>query len=481
MSEKFYEKGKSDWILIYAVEESRVKETLLNIILKNQALLYDIPDNLKEILTANLKFSNPLKLEKAALGRWNKDIPEFVTAYKEIRNNGIVIPRGYMRRLILLCRHHHVPYTIDDRRRILSEKDFVFKGCLKPFQEEAVAKMLSKDFGTLSAPTGSGKTVMALYMIAQRRQPALIVVHTKELALQWVERIGTFLGIPEKEVGFIGAGKKIIGDKITVALIQSLYKCADEAAQHIGYLIVDECHRIPSRTFTEAVSAFDSKYMLGLSATPWRRDRLSVLIFWYLGDIHHEIGNSLLVEKGHILQPEIIVRETDFKPYYDPVTEYGKMLSELTANDERNRLIASDIAAESLNNRAVSLVLSDRKKHCETLQSILKYKFKLSADLLTGDLNDSQRKAVHERLNQGQVKILIATGQLAGEGFDCKALSALFIATPIRFGGRLLQYLGRVLRPAPGKEKPRVFDYVDIHVGPLKSAAIARQKVYTRV
>lgn len=266
-----------------------------------------------------------------------------------------------------------------------------------------------------------------------------------------------------------------------MALIQSLYKCADEATQHIGYLIVDECHRIPSRTFTEAVTAFDSKYMLGLSATPWRRDRLSVLIFWYLGDIHHEIAGSLLVEKGHILQPEIIVRETEFRPFYDPVTEYSKMLSELTANDERNRLIASDIASECQENKSVSLVLSDRKKHCETLQSILKYKFKLSADLLTGDLNDSQRRSVHERLNQGQVKILIATGQLAGEGFDCNALSALFIATPIRFSGRLLQYLGRVLRPASGKERPRVFDYVDRHVGPLKAAAIARQKVYTHV
>lgn len=453
----------------------------VKIILNNQALLYDIPGNLKEILIENLKFPNPLRLENKRMGRWTGDIPEFLIAYKEIRNNGLLIPRGYMRRLILLCRHYHVPYSIEDQRRVFPEMDFVFRGSLKPFQEEAAVKMLSKDFGTLSAPTGSGKTVMALYMIAQRRQPALIVIHTKELALQWRERIGTFLGIPEKEVGFIGAGKKIIGEKITVALIQSLYKCSDEAAKHIGYLIVDECHRIPSRTFTEAVTAFDSKYMLGLSATPWRRDWLSALIFWHLGDIHYEIGNALLVEKGHILQPEIIVRETEFKPYYDPVTEYSKMLSELTANDERNRLIASDIAEESLQNKGVSLVLSDRKKHCETLQSILKYKFRVSADLLTGDLNDSQRKAVHDRLNKGQVKILIATGQLAGEGFDCKELSALFIATPIRFSGRLLQYLGRVLRPAPGKEHPKVFDYVDSHVGPLKAAAASRQRVYTRV
>ena len=73
---------------------------------------------------------------------------------------------------------------------------------------------------------------------------------------------------------------------------------------------------------------------------------------------------------------------------------------------------------------------------------------------------------------------MIATGQLIGEGFDCKDLSTLFLATPIRFSGRVVQYLGRILRPAPGKEKARLFDYVDINVDTLKNAARARQKVY---
>ncbi|GAH13528.1 unnamed protein product, partial [marine sediment metagenome] len=96
----------------------------------------------------------------------------------------------------------------------------------------------------------------------QRFEPApLIIVHTKELAGQWVDRIGTFLGIESEDVGFIGSGQKRIGEKITVALVQSLYKCADEVAENIGFLLVDECHRCPSRTFTEAVSYFDSQYM----------------------------------------------------------------------------------------------------------------------------------------------------------------------------------------------------------------------------
>ncbi len=398
--------------------------------------------------------------------------------FDRVGSSGLWIPRGYMRQLVLLCRRHKIKYEIDDCRRSLPPKNFSFKGRLRPFQQKAVDEMLAKDFGTLSSATGSGKTIMALYMVARRRQPALIVVHTKDLASQWTERIETFLGIPAPKVGLIGSGKKELGDKITVALVQSLYKCVEEIADQIGFLVVDECHRCPSRIFTEAVTGFDARYMLGLSATPWRRDKLSKLIFWHLGDVHHEVDKAHLVETGDVLPAEVIVRETNFKPYYDPVNEYSKMLSELTADTDRNVLIASDVAQETLNCGGICLVLSDRKAHCENLQSLLKYRFKIDSELLTGDLNLSERQKVIERLNQNKVDVVIATGQLIGEGFDCKNLSTLFLATPISFSGRVLQYLGRVLRPAPGKKMARVFDYIDIHVETLTKAAQSRQRVY---
>jgi superfamily II DNA or RNA helicase len=450
----------------------------LKIYLKNDIHLQDLPLDIRDSIMAKLKIPNPKWLENNRMGRWNKGTPEFLKFYQKSPQNGLRIPRGYMRHMILLCRHHGLPCEIEDQRRNLPPVEISFNGQLKSFQRQAADAMLKKEFGALTSPTGSGKTIIALYMIAKRRQPALIVVHTKDLAFQWIDRITSFLNIPAGDVGFIGSGKKKIGEKITVALVQSLYKCADEVAPFIGYLVVDECHRCPSRTFTEAVTCFDARYMLGLSATPWRRDKLSKLIFWHLGDVHHEVDPSALVEKGHILQAEVIIRHTAFKPYYDPVNEYSKMLSELTADDARNHLIASDVAQEIQSHPGVCLVLSDRKKHCDNLRAILLYKFKVSAELMTGDLSGSQRKDVLDRLNQGKVKVLIATGQLMGEGFDCRDLSTLFLATPIRFNGRVIQYLGRVLRPAPGKNKARVFDYVDVKVTPLLKAAEARQRVY---
>ena len=440
--------------------------------------LKNVPPDIFKTLTEKLKFLNPKWLENEKMGRWNRGTPKELRFYDKVGAAGLWIPRGYIRQLILLCRRHEIKYEIEDRRRSLPPANFSFQGKLKPFQQVAVDEMLVKDFGTLSSATGSGKTIMALYMVARRRQPALIVVHTKDLAAQWTQRIEAFLGIAAEKVGLIGDGKKVVGKEITIALVQSLYKCVEDVAAHIGFLVVDECHRCPSRIFTEAVTGFDAKYMLGLSATPWRRDKLSKLIFWHLGDVHHEVDKNQLVETGDVLPAEIIIRNTNFKPYYDPVNEYSKMLSELTADTERNVLIASDVACETERKAGICLVLSDRKAHCENIRALLKYRFKIDSELLTGDLNMDERRNVIERLNQSEADVVIATGQLVGEGFDCPNLSTLFLATPIRFSGRVIQYLGRVLRPAPGKTVARVFDYVDIHVDTLTKAAMARQRVY---
>jgi len=450
------------------------------ITIANNLRLKNIPPELLSILTEKLEILNPKWLENERMRRWNRDTPQVLRFYDKVGPAGLWIPRGFMRQLILLCRKHNIQYQIDDQRRKLAPLKFDFNGSLRPFQQVAVDRMLTRDFGTLNSATGSGKTIMALYMIARRRQPALIVVHTKDLAVQWTQRIESFLGIDAANVGWIGGGKKTLGEKITIALVQSLYKCVEEVAGQIGFLVVDECHRCPSRTFTEAVTGFDSNYMLGLSATPWRRDKLSKLIFWHLGDVHHEVDKKQLIETGDVLPAEVIVRQTSFKPYYDPVNEYSKMLSELTADTDRNVLIAGDVAGESVNSAGICLVLSDRKAHCENLRALLKFRFKVEAELLTGDLSMDERQLVIGRLNQKKAKIVIATGQLVGEGFDCRDLSTLFLATPIRFSGRVLQYLGRVLRPAPGKKMARVFDYVDVHVDTLNKAAMARQKVYQR-
>ena len=169
-----------------------------------------------------------------------------------------------------------------------------------------------------------------------------------------------------------------------------------------------------------------------------------------------------------------------FTSIYDASEEYTHVLSELTEDADRNQLIATDVIREATNGGGICLVLTDRKEHCNALAAIIS-PCGIETAILTGEVSNGSRKTIVERLNSGGVKVLIATGQLIGEGFDCKELSTLFLATPIKFDGRLTQYLGRVLRPALGKDKAKIYDYADSAVPVLAASARARQRVYRGV
>ena len=450
----------------------------MKITVANHINIIEPQDQLVRKICETFSIENPRWIDNDKMSRWNGATDHWLTFY-ENHIGGLTIPRGAMGLILFFCKEMGIRYQIEDRSRILPEVDFTFKGTLKMYQEKAVTDILGRDCGVLQAPTGSGKTVMALSIIAERRQPCLIIVHSKELMDQWVERIEQFLGIPRAEIGIIGKGKHRIGERVTVGIINSIYPIAGSLKNHFGYVVVDECHRCPSRTFTEAVTSFDCRYMLGLSATPWRRDGLTKLIGWHLGR-KIEVRQADLTEEDIIIDVEVITRETMFTSFYDASEEYTHVLSELTEDADRNQLIAADVIREAANGGGICLVLTDRREHCNALAALISL-CGIETAILTGEVSNGSRRTIVERLNAGTIKVLIATGQLIGEGFDCKGLSTLFLVTPIKFSGRLIQYLGRVLRPAPGKDKAKVYDYCDVHVGVLVASARARQRVYQQM
>lgn len=326
----------------------------------------------------------------------------------------------------------------------------------------------------------SGKTVIGIYIIAKRRQPTLIIVHTKELLDQWTDRIKTFLDIPGKSIGHIGNGSLDEDRPITIALIQTLSKYP-EIVNDYGFLIIDECHRTPSRTFTAAVKKFEGRYILGLSATPYRRDGLSKIIEWYSGPIRYKIEPRDLINTGHITSVKAIIRKTNFiASMEDPSAEYSTLLQEISQNEERNQMIINDVLT-AVAMGETCLVLTDRKAHCQELKDMIQAKSRIKTEVLTGDVPTEPRKRIVENVNAGKIKILICTGQLIGEGFDCEKLSALFLTMPIRFSGRVIQYMGRVLRPAKNKDQALVYDYFDQNVRVLYAGMKTRKKEYEKL
>lgn len=431
---------------------------------------------LQQAICAALTIDNPKYTAAKRYGRWiGKQLKPTLSFFRK-QGQGLCFPRGYANQAVRLCRRlTGASPRVLDRRRMLDPFDVDFHGMLRPYQEEAVEAVCSHAFGVLEAGTGSGKTVMALAVIARRKQPTLIIVHSKELLLQWKERIEQFLGL---EAGQAGDGKVDL-QPITVAIVNTARRHLDALPSRFGQLIVDECHRVPASLFTDVVSAFDSYYMLGLSATAFRReDGMTRLIYTYMGDRVHAVDGAALAASGAVVVPEFAQRPTAFT--YGFRGDYAKLIKALAKDEARNRQIAEDAASlVATGHQGTILLVSDRVAHCQSLTDLLRQKGVRSV-LLTGQLGNEQRKQIVEQVLQGQVEVLAATIQLIGEGFDCPGLTTLMLATPIKFAGRLLQVVGRIMRPAPGK-KARVIDYVDERIPVLRRSAAKRKELFTRL
>lgn len=448
---------------------------MLNVSIQNQVELTGaIPPRTVDYLWGALTFSNPKFQENERYGYWNGQTPEELSFFHRTQD-GYLVPRGFIGQLLEILDYHRLPYHVVDRTRVLPGVQFDFKGTLRPYQKEAIEAVLGRKFGLLEAPPGAGKTIIALAAIATRNQPALILTHTKELLYQWQAKACQFLGLDKDEIGLIGDGKKTIGNRLTVGIVNSVLKVTEDLKTRMGFLVIDECHRTPSRTFTDCVTGFDCRFMLGLSATPYRRDGLTKLIYLHIGDRIHKIETRDLQELNAIMTAKLVTRETGFNYDYQGPEDYQKMINALAGDTGRNRLISRDVLEATKNGSGISLVISDRKEHCRALARMVS-PYRPTRELY-GDLRSKERKRIVEELNQGNVKILVATSQLIGEGFDLPALSNLFLSTPIQFGGRVKQYTGRILRTAKGKDVPIVYDYLD-RPGVLQAGYKARMRTY---
>jgi len=221
---------------------------------KSECFLRGAPESLRAALRSQLTISNPKYLDAKRYSRWiGKQLKPKLFFFKE-KGSTIIFPRGFGNKCVQLCRQQLgvAPEIIDNRRK-LAPIDFFFSGELRPYQQEAVEDIVQRSFGVLEAGTGSGKTVMALHIIAERKQPTIIIVHSRELMLQWMERIDTFLGI---KAGQAGGGRFDIRP-VTVAIVNTARKRVEELAPNFGQIIVDECHRVPASLFTDVVSGFD--------------------------------------------------------------------------------------------------------------------------------------------------------------------------------------------------------------------------------
>lgn len=432
-----------------------------------------------KFLRDELNFFNTEYLVKEKMGISTYQTEKY---FRLINESGeyILLPKGFLKQLIEFCKKQNLQYTIIDERKLQKEVSFKSKIDLYDYQQIAFDEIENSEYGVIVAPPGAGKTILGLKVIAEKGQPTLILVHRRQLLDQWVERIQSFLGISKKDIGQISGNKKTIGKEITVAMMQSLIKMTREEKGEItnsfGTIIVDECHHIPAKTFRELITEFNPYYLYGLTATPKRKYNDEKLIYYYIGEILTTINSNKTTinpkQKVQEKQTTVEIHETSLNVPFDRKTDTFEILSKVLVYDsKRNNLITQDILKQVAVGKKI-LVLTERKEHVEVLSLYLKGNCEVIT--LTGNDSMSKRKLKFEQINLGHFQVLIATGQLLGEGLDLPVLDCLFLVYPFSFEGKLIQYVGRIQR---SENQKVIVDYADQSI-PFFAKMFKKRKIY---
>ncbi len=404
-------------------------------------------DLLDQIIKAN-EFLNPRYIENEKKGRCNWQVPRVIKTYFIVKGNHF-FPCGYLPYLLELLQEKDIPYEIQEHRVVQPVSYKPLKGIkFREYQEKAISQALKADQGCIISPTGSGKSLMGLELIRQRGQKALIIVHRNDLAKQWIDLIKDKLGL---KAGYLGRGKWDIGKEITVATVQTLAKYKEgDIGNSFGLLLTDECHHVPAETFFSVIRSFSPRYRYGLSATVNRRDGLERIIYRALGPPIASIEKQEVEAVGAVVPVTCQLIETGFDPGI--IKDWNDYLSALSCNAERNQLIIKI----AMNSNAPMLILCDRISHAQNLSAML-------------DLRNIKHVLAHGQVkNRDEIislikksKLTIGTTSLLGEGLDIAHWGVLLLASPISSEIKLLQAIGRILRPNEGKLSALVYDLRD--------------------
>ncbi len=443
-----------------------------------------LPPSLVNRLRRIASFQNPefYKAQRMRLSTWNK--PRIITCAELEEDGTMVLPRGCLEAVETECASAGITMMVEDKRLCDNSFPCTFIGTLRDEQQCAVESLASHDNGVLSAPTGFGKTVIASAIIARLQTNALIIVHTKPLLQQWIERLKFFLhrdGVPV-EPGILGAGKDMLGGELDIALINSLALDAHiRKVASYGLVIVDECHHVAAVSYERVLKTVKAKHVYGLTATPMRNDGHNDIIFMQCGPIIHRVDQAVWAQQQN-LSGTVIPRFSKFRCDFGHL-QIQEIYDRLTHDSERNEQIVEDIKLQVLSNRSI-LVLSTRIDQLSALEVLL-VNDGIPCLVMSGSQTAKVKREVQaylEQMRESHVPALIlSTGKYLGEGFDFPQLDTLIFASPIAWKGNVIQYVGRVSRTHDEKCDVLIIDYIDFKIPVFIRMFAKRVNAYKKI
>jgi len=204
-----------------------------------------------------------------------------------------------------------------------------------------------------------------------------------------------------------------------------------------GQVIVDECHHVSAFSFERVLKKVKAKYVVGLTATPVRKDGHHPIILMQCGPIRFNVSSKKQA-LASAFQYEVIPRLTAFTvpPEWNDIG-IQEIYTALVHDEQRSDSIVADVVA-AIEDGRFPLLLTERTDHLELLYEKLQRRVP-NIFVMKGGLGKKQRDATASEISAdpaGQPRVILATGRYIGEGFDDARLDTLFLAIPFRGVGR---------------------------------------------
>lgn len=484
-----YDSASDPWLLPPSGRaDTAITEPLPpNISVKLGNLIYvekkDLPNVFLDRLMRLAAFQNPEFYRAQAMRLSTFDKPRVIACAEDLSHH-IALPRGLLNEVLDLFESQRIAVKVTDLRFGGIPVEAKFHGDRRASQIQAAKALAAYDNGILCAPTAFGKTAIAAQLIALRKVNTLILVHRRQLMDQWRERLALFLGLAVKDIGQIGGGKNAQTGQIDVAVIQSMIRKGEvkDIVAEYGQVIVDECHHVSAFSFERVLKKVKAKYVVGLTATPIRKDGHHPIILMQCGPIRFNVSSKKQTATS-AFQYEVIPRLTEFTvpPEWNDIG-IQDIYTALVHDDQRSDLIVADVVT-AIEQGRFPLLLTERTDHLELLFEKLARRVP-NIFVMKGGMGKKQRDTTAREIiavPDGQPRVILATGRYIGEGFDDARLDTLFLAMPISWRGTLQQYVGRLHRLHADKRIVRVYDYVDTSVPVLNRMYEKRIKGYEAV
>lgn len=435
--------------------------------------------DLKAWCLGHLVIPNPEYAKKARMGFWLGKTPKFLYLYIQDGDN-LILPYGVLKSL---------PQSVLDSAGFVSEfaeptiVDYGASIPLYDYQQDAVNAMMNAQYGILRSAAGSGKTQMGIALAIALKRRTLWLCHTLDLVKQGRDRAKRY--ISDDLIGTITEGKVNIGKGITFATVQTMSKLdLSKYRDTWDCIITDEVHRVSGSPtavtqYQKVLSSLSARHKYGLSATVHRSDGMIEATFALVGGIAYSVPEEAIADK--IMQVGIKAVSTGIRLSRDALNSdgtlnYTKLITYLTSNEERNRLIAKSIEFGK-----PSLILSDRLDHLQALMNLLPFGERCRAVMISGKMTTKKGKAEREKalddMRKGNKMYLFATYSLAKEGLDIPRLERLYLTTPQKDFAVVTQSIGRIARTSEGKSDSVAYDFVD-DVGYLVKSYKKRCNIY---